>query len=336
MMAKAVEPRVQRDKKLLHELNATFDANRKAILTKADAEQLSAAMGEEQKLFDTIVDGRKRRAAPDLVGPAAGRVIRNQMVKRVPAARKIARLNATNIQHLHGILHHHGGATFDPDIVIQPVAAIEDSIDFQEFEAPYDFSEAQSPDDPDFDFESSYAVHQWGIFGNDIEFSHSHGHGDIFSGTSSKYAYTFSGVGLNYTLPASGRLNVTLVIRSLSSDIRFDMDERVGPSDGFFNLENMFFVTVSAGDPLGVHDSASVFNESRRFTGDDISGELVVLQPAQRFILSFTTEATFAQNESVAIMVVSWLRALSYAFLIRNRISALVNWHLEKVYVAVV
>jgi hypothetical protein len=335
MMAKAVEPRVQRDKKLLHELNATFDANSKAILTKADAEQLSAAMGEEQKLFDTIVDGRKRRAAPDLVGPAARRVIRNQMVKLVPAARKIARLNATNIQHLHGILHHHGGGTFDPDIVLQPVAAIEDSIDFQEFEAPYDFSEVQAPDDPDFDFESSYAIHQWGIFGNEIEFSHSHGHGDIFSGTSNKYAYTFSGVGLNYTLPASGRVNVTLVIRSLSSDIRFDMDERFGPSDGFFNLENMFFVRVS-GDLSEHPHGVSIFNESRRFTGDDISGELVVLQPEKKFIVSFTTEATFAQNESVAIVVVSWLRALSYAFLIRNRISALVNWHLEKVYVAVV
>lgn len=335
IIAKALEPRVQRDKKLLHDLSATFDANWKAMLTKADAEQLSAAIRQEQKLLDTIVDGRKRRTAPDLVGPAARRVIRNQLVRLVPAARKIARLNAAHIAQLNGILHHHGGGIFDPDIVLQPEAAIDASFDFDQFEAPYDFSEVQTPDDPDLDFDGSYAVHQWGIFGNDIELSHSHGHGDILSGSSNKLAFTFAGVGLNYTVPANGRLHVTLVIRSLSSDVRFDMEERFGSTDGLITLEDTFFVRV-AGDPSGHLHSATVFDESRRFTGDDISGELVVLQQGQPFILTFTTDAAFAQNESVAISVASFVRAFSHAFLIRNRISATLNWHLEKVFVRVV
>jgi hypothetical protein len=335
IIAKALEPRMQRDKKLLHELYAAFDANRKAMLTQADAEQLSEAIRQEQKLFDTIVGGRKRSAAPDLVGPAARRAIRDQLARVVPAARKMARLNAANIAQLHGVLQHHGGATFDPDVVVLPEAAIDVSFDFDQFEAPYHFSEVQTPEDPDLDFDGSYAVHRWGIFGNDIELSHSHGHGDILSGASNKLAFTFAGVGLNYTVPASGRLHVTLVIRSLSSDVRFDMEERFGSTDGLITLENTFFVRVS-GAPSGHLHSATVFDESRRFTGSDISGQLVVLEQAQQFIVTFTTDATFAQNESVAIMVASFVRAFSHAFLIRNRISATLNWHLEKVFVRVV
>jgi hypothetical protein len=324
---------VHRDKTLLHELYATFDANRKAMLTKADAEQLSAAIRQEQKQFDAFVGGRKRRAAPDLVGPAARRVIRNQLLELVPAARKIARVNAEHIAQLYGVLQHHGGATFDPDIVIH--GAIDVSFDFQQFVAPYHFSEVQTPEDPDLAFDGSYAVHQWGIFGNDIELRHGHDHGDILSGASNKVAFTFASVGLNCTVPASGRLRVTLVIRSLSSDVRFDMEEHFGTTDGLISLENTFFIRVT-GDSSGHLHAATVFDESRRFTGDDISGQLVVLQQAQQFIVTFVTDATFAANENVAISVASFIRAFSHAFLITNRISATLNWHLEKVFVTVV
>lgn len=332
-MAKAVESRVQRDRKLLRELDATFTANRTALLTKEEAEQLSAAVQEEQKVLDSIVDGNKPRAARDLVAAAARRVVRNQLVRLVPAARKIARLNAEHIAQLYGVLHHHAGATFDPDIVIHGEAAIDVTFDFQQFEPPYDFSEVPLPKDPDLDFDGSYAVHRWGIFGNDIDFSLSQS--SFFSGAKSKLAFAVASLGLNCTVPTAGRLHVTLVIRSLSSDVRFDMEERTGPSDGLVTLENTLFVKVD-GASSGHLESTTVFDESRRFDGDDISGALAVIPQGKQFIVTFTTDATFAQNETVAITAATFLRAFSHAFLITNRISATLNWHLEKVFVRVV
>jgi len=331
-IAKVLESRMQRDKTLLQELYATFDARSKAMFTKADAEQLSAAIQQEQKLLDTIVDGSQPRASRDLVGAAARRVVRNQLVTLVPAARKIARLNAENIAQVYGVLRHHAGGVFDPDIVIQPEGAIDVSFDFQEFTPPYDFSEVPAPKDPDLDFDGSYAVHQWGIFGNDIEFSLSHS--SVFAGAKNKLAFAVASVGLNCTVPTSGRLVITLVIRSLSSDVRFDMDERTGPSDGLIELENTIFVRV-AGNTSGHLESTTIFDESRRFTGDDISGVLAVIPQGKQFIVTFTTSESFVQNETVAITVATFLRAFSHAFLITNRISATLNWHLEKVFVRV-
>jgi hypothetical protein len=332
-----VDPREKRtrDKKLLHDLYATFAANRKAMFKKADAEELSAAIQREQKLLDTIVDGKTPRGASKLVGAAARRVVRNQLITRVPAARKIAGLNAAHIAQLYGVLQAHGAGTFDPDILTQPGVAIDVSSDFQQFQAPYDFSDVPKPKDPDLDFDGSYAVHQWGVFGNDIEFSLNHGHGDIFSGAKQKVAFADANVGFNCTVPAGGRLGVTLLIRSLSSDVRFDMEETWGPSDGLLSLENTFFVKVTGASSGHLH-SVTVFDESRRFSGDDISGALVVIPQGKLFTVSFTTEATFAQDERVAILADSQLRAASQAFLIRNKISALLNWHLEKAFVGVV
>ena len=328
----AMEARRQRDRKLLQELSAKFDADR-GILTQAELNELSAAVRQEEDLFEKVVGGRPRREAPDLVGPAARRAIRNRLLARVPAARKIARLNAEHIAQLYGVLQHHAGAIFDPDIVIHGDLAIDVSFDFQEFAAPYDFSDVATPKDPDLEFDGSYAVHQWGIFGNDIEFRHSNS--SITSGGTNKLAFTDASVGLNCTVPASGRLVITLVIRSLSSDVRFDMEERIGPTDGTVGLENTIFTRV-AGTTSGHLEATTIFDETRRFTGDDISGPLAVIPQGKQFIVTFTTGESFAQNEQVAITVASFLRAASHAFRITNRISATLNWHLEKVFVRVV
>jgi len=331
-IAKAVEPRIQRDRKLLQELSATLDARMKATITKAELEQLSAAIQEEQKLLDAFVEGRTRPGTPDLAGPAALRAIRSKLIKRVPAAGKIATLHADHIAQTYGTLLHHSFGAFDPDIVHFPDVAIATFFDFQEFEAPYDFSDVATPKDPDLEFDGSYAVHQWGIFGNDIELRHSNS--SITSGGTSKLAFTDASVGLNCTVPTSGRLVITLILRSLSSDIRFDMDERIGPTDGTVALENTIFVRVK-GAQSGHLEATTIFDETRRFSGDDISGPLAVIPQGRQFIVTFTTAEAFAQNETVAITVASFLRAASFAFRITNRISALLNWHLEKVFVRV-
>jgi len=112
-IAKVLEPRMRRDRQLLQQIYASFDAGT-APFTKADAEQLSKAIEQEQKLLDTIVDGGQPRASRDLVGAAARRVVRNQLVTLVPAARKVARLNAENIAQVYGVLRHHAGGVFDP------------------------------------------------------------------------------------------------------------------------------------------------------------------------------------------------------------------------------
>jgi hypothetical protein len=329
-IANALASRLRRDKELILEHQKDFDARKKAF-TKADVTELSAAIRQEKKLYDALVRGGKPKIDPDRVGRTTRAVIRSQMLKTVPAVRKLVRFNAANVRHLESLLHGSKGDVFDSDLITLPEAAIGDALEYQAFEAPYHFSEVHEPDGS-FEYDGSYAIHRWGVFGNDIHFVHDHDHGDLDLSFSSslKYAYTSAGVGMNYVMPAQGSLDVTLVVQSLSSEVTFDIDDYVGSSESLFDFENMFFVSLSIPTP-GLRHSAYVIDETIYSDGDAKSGALSTLQPGQRFVLTFRTEDLFEQNTNVEILLTSFVRVWSSAFLMRNSVRATLNWHLEKV-----
>lgn len=322
----AIDQGLQLDKELLDKWRTACAATSASAPAKEDIAHLAAEIKKHAQLYDSIGD-RGLDTSQSSVGRTAKRIVRDRLLKTVPAARKIERLNAANIAQLHGILHP-SNRVHDIAIADELEIGLPDASDHQEVEAPFDFSEVYDSAERSFDHDGSYAIHDWGVMGHDVDYRHST---DLWSGGSAdKSAEAGAGVGFFYRMPADGLLNLTLVVRALSNDITFSISDNWGSSDSYLNFRHYFYSSI---DSVSGHRSVSkvVVDRTVRSGGDDKSGSMTAPHPGQRFIINYTTNARLAQNENVKIKLSSQILVISYTYLMNIKLHASLNWHLEKV-----
>jgi hypothetical protein len=330
---KITDQKVDEERKLLQKFQNDLELKTKLSFSKEDMSELVSAIAEQKKLFDATFSRRKERYdREEKSSNVAKKIAQDLLLRNVPAARKIVKLNTTNINQLDKLFHGFDNGRFNSDHLHNLEVAIADLLDYEEFHAPYDFSEINAGDE-NFEFDGSYAIPDWGIFGNDVTFEHEHDYGDIDLSfeSSRKYAFTTTGIGKIYKMPKAGLLDLTLVVRNLSNDINYDIDDYFGPSNSYLDMENIFFVSVR-GQSGGHLHSVYLIDETRSSNG----GSITTIPQGQLYTLNFRTADSFVQGEDIKILLASYLRILSYAYLVRNRVNATINWHLEKIYVKVV
>lgn len=325
-ISEAIDQGAQLDKELLDKWRRACAETSANSTTKEDIAHLAAEIKKHEQLYDSIGD-RGFDTSQSSVGRTAKRIVRDRLLKTVPAARKIERVNAANIAQLHDILHP-SNRVRDIAIADELEIGLPDASDYQEVEAPFDFSKVYDSTERSFDYDGSYAIHDWGVMGHDVDYRHST---DLWSGGSAdKSAEAGAGVGFFYRMPADGLLNLTLVVRALSNDITFSISDNWGPSDSYLDFRNYFYSSI---DSESGHRSVSKSFVERtvRSGGDGKSGSITGPHPGQRFTINYTTNARLAQNENVKIRLSSHILVISYAYLMDIKLHASLNWHLEKV-----
>ncbi len=317
---------------LLSELQKDFAMKVQARIGAEEMKKLADAIKKEESLFELSFAGVPNRPSLTDLTSAARLASKQQLSRTLKSARMIRQLNLSHITELHNSITH--PRIFDGIFNTDLEVATDDFIEYDEYEPPLDFKDVAA--DSNYNYDGSYAIHQWGIFGNDVDFSHSHSHGDVLDDDASqKYAFTHAGVGKNYTMPRNGALAISMVVRNLSNAIRYSISDHLGPSDAYFDLENILFASIEA--PNGGHLHAThVIDQTIRSDGDDKSGKINCIQQGSQLIINFQTDDQFAQGDNIRILITSYLRAVTHVYLMRTDVTATVNWRLEKLYVRIV
>ncbi|HEY8535366.1 MAG TPA: hypothetical protein VIL25_02920 [Vicinamibacterales bacterium] len=300
-----------------------------------EADALSALLREQEAVYqESLIEARPQEDPRNRTGAAIRQAVRSQLLRQSAVARKLARLDAANVQKFHTVIHHpgHGGPRLPEGPRIDPVVAPDDTPAFDRREPPYDFPEASSPH-AGLSFDHSFAVHQWGVVGHDVEFVHDQEYDDLIR-PDFGYAVTDAHVGIRYRMPEAGRLDLTLVVHNLSSHVRYEIRDKLGPSRSYLDIEDRFFVRVSG--PSGLHTDGVIPLDETIQTSDDRTGTVTDIAQGQRYVLNVRTGTGFAQGEEVNVLLASQLRIASTARLMRNRVSATVSWYLEGMYLRVI
>ena len=313
---------------------------RKKLFSKADL-RLAARMARETnaefRAASLTVGGSAERVAA--LKTSARRKLERQLVRAFPDFRKLQALQRGYLRELAEVtetLH----VELPRDLAHIDWSNLATAVgDWEEFTAPFGYF-ASDTIDPDRNVRSdqSFAFPDRGYVVNNFVFKQDEDtpviiglYGLIRAETASNQ----TSCGIRYTLPESGRLQISGTFQNYESGLRCSIEDRFGFSSATLDARVELFVALVR--PWGVtYLPTTLFQHRLTSGGDNKSYVMPHLDTSQPYTVYATSPETFSAGDSVQIMVGSAVNIAGTADDMVNEVHVYFQWRLDKITVEVI
>jgi hypothetical protein len=331
----AFEKEIKQQQAVIQKHNRELSKRRKALLKKLDIEEVILATNAEKKMYDAVFkDFKSDTKRLDQLKAIAGKISRDQLIKKYPAIRRIIEFNREGKRQLSKLLHPTGANVFDPHSVLNPDVATAELSEFDIFEPPFAFPRNMTTSA--FDDDYSFTLPQWGLLGTHFKFRHSDW-GSVFGGTSSEHSNRWVGFGLDYRTKKSGRMEIYFQLRALTYNVDFSISDNVWFSHGHFNFKHEFSITASTVALPTYHEQVAFIDADRSSDGDYVNTppiEMSVPTDGPVFVKLTTDDLGAGYRFEIRIRAESSIN--SHLSNMDTAVDANILWLVERVYVRVV
>lgn len=209
----------------------------------------------------------------------------------------------------------------------------------QDFIAPFQVFDRETIDDSGLiTNDQSFVAHDTGNMMNAIDFYHRDDPAlivDFFGLSRALPASASVSCGINFTMPSTGRLQISAVLQNFYSEVLYSLRDNFGFSYGTLDIRLKLFIATARGGDV-VYMPTEVDFADRTSGGDDIYGAMSGLDGSIPYTVYATTEEPLAASESVQILAGSEVHIESEVNDMASHVNAVVRWQLKKITVAVV
>jgi hypothetical protein len=308
----------------------------RAFLTKAVIRSAADVFGANRQAFDLAL--LKANANGAAIERARGKARRSidralqQQINGYAQFRATRRADAEAYRTLvdQQQLESVEGVNLDLGVVVS------DQLETQEFGPPYPLYAVDSAEDVGTTVDSSLADPRLGFVINNITFNYDVD-SDTFGGFSvGPHVVTRASVGVNYTVPHTGRLTFAAVFQNLYNYVTYSLtDHPFTFSDGDLSFSLSLCARIIRGGSVTGFDrhiyGDGLISHGSSLTGRSFSG----LNMATPYTLSATTEETFDEGETIQILVGSSVECDSQLNDMHGFMKALMAWQVKKLYLGV-
>ncbi len=324
---KRIKPLVQLLKKAGRE--------RKAFLTKDVVRVVNDVAQSSRDAFNLAL----LKAKGD--GPAVVRARRKARTandkglgQRIPGFTAFQAAQSVNAAQYQKLLAKQRAAAFDTHVNLGLGAVASDHLDDQVFSAPYPLFDVDTPGVGGlFLADRTFSDPRLGIVLNQLRFhddEHSSIFGDfhVFIGATSSAA-----VGVNYTVPRSGRITCSAVVQNIYNYVTFSLTDNFGFSDGDLTFRILLFMRIIRGGQVIAFNRLIFENGLIAHSGTDLHGvSFDDIDMSTPYTFSAKTEETFAPGETVQLLVGSQLQISDHLNDMEARLDGMLGWQVKSIF----
>lgn len=214
-----------------------------------------------------------------------------------------------------------------------------DDVDVQDFVAPFPVFDVHTIDEAELiSRDQSFVANDTGNMMNAFDFNHSEDTAVIIGVLGLIRATPASGLvscGINFTMPRSGRLQISAVLQNYDSEVLYSLRDKFGFSSGALDIRLQLFLATARGGSV-VYMPTTVLDAHKDSPGDDVSGSMSGLDGSTPYTILGSTEESVPAGDSVQILAGSIVHIESELDDMASHVSAVVRWQLQRISVSVI
>ena len=300
--ARATEARI----KPLVQLHKTTARARKAFLTKSVRRVADDVATSSRHTFNRALLKARGDGAAIVRARRKARTDNDRaLAHKIPGVAAFRAAQIANADTYQKLIARQRAAAFDNHVDLDPGAVVSGTVDFQAFKAPYPLFDVATPGVGGVvEVDGTFADPRLGIVLNQLRISWESDEPLLAAGFDYLFLSSSAAIGVDYTVPQSGRLSCSAVVQNIYNYVTFSLRDRWGFSDGVIHFRILLFIRIVHGSQVIAFDRLIFENGLIAPGGTNLHGESFDdIEMATPYTLSATTAETFAAGESVQLLI---------------------------------
>lgn len=323
-VAHDTQPRITARLRALRALRS----RRNKLIGKRASKQAAAIIGRSRTAFDqAFLDATRDGRDSAGVNDTARRSMHRALLKHVAGYREYRAAQKSSLEGLRGPGQNAGAGPLHNELdVTLGNRTVSSDVDFQDFSAPYELFSCETWADPIAEFNASFADPDSGLVVQNIKWLHEHDSWVLPALYNPPLlGHAVSVVGINYLVPATGRLRCSAVLHNLHNRITSSVTDYFGLSHTDVTAPHRILIRVVRSGEWTRFARVLATGGMQSF-GREWSYILESIQNTTPYTLSFTTNDVFLKGERIQILAGSEIMVDSFVDDMLMRIESLWMW----------
>ena len=328
--ARAMEARI----KPLVQLHKATARARKAFLTKSVRRVADDVATSSRNTFNRALLKARGDGAAIVRARRKARTANNRaLAEKIPGVAAFQAAQIADADEYQKLIAQQRAAAFDSHVDLGPGAVVSDTVDFQVFEATYPLHDVATPGVGGVvKVDGTFADPRLGIVLNQVRINWDSHEPLLAAGFDVLALLSSTAIGVDYTVPQSGRLSCSAVVQNIYNYVTFSLSDNWGFSDGEIHFRILLFIRIIRDSQVIAFDRLIFENGLIALDGTNMHGESFDdIEMSTPYTLSAKTAETFAAGERVQLLIGSRFEISGQLNDMQARVNGTIGWQVKSI-----